>query len=338
MLTRPTLQTDFPLQGLNTFSLAAIARYYAQIGAPDQLSVLDQLPELAGLPRLILGGGSNVVLKGDYPGLVLHMAIQGREQVGEDDEFIYVRAGAGENWHDFVSWTLTCGWGGLENLSLIPGSVGAAPIQNIGAYGVELKDVFHALHWYEWATGTIHVLTDCGFGYRDSIFKNTLRDRGVILDVTFALPKQWQAKMTYGELAKSVPDGSTPTPRDIGDAICAIRRAKLPDPKLIANVGSFFKNPIVDADSRDALLHTYPELVSYRQPDGRFKLAAGWLIEQCGWKGRALGPVGMYQKQALVMVNLGGATGADVLALAQAIQQDVASRFAVRLEVEPEFV
>lgn len=331
------VQSHVSLQSFTTFGIAASARFYLRVSEVEQLQQLRHLPELANLPRLILGGGSNLILTHDFPGLVLHIALKGRELVGEDDQFVYIRAAAGENWHDFVQWTLAQGWGGLENLSLIPGCVGASPIQNIGAYGVEIKDCFHSLTWFEFATGKIHTFTlsDCRFAYRDSMFKHAALNQGVILDVTFALAKQWQAKLSYGDLAKVLQDIEKPTPQQVSSAICAIRQRKLPDPAFIGNSGSFFKNPLVSAENRAALLMRFPDLVSYPQTDGQYKLAAGWLIEQAGWRGRVAGRVGVYQKQALVLVNLGGATGAEVIALAQAIQADVKLKFSVSLEVEP---
>jgi len=332
------LQTDVALESLTTFGLVSRARFYVRITRPEQLRLLALQPELAGLPRLVLGGGSNVILTEDFPGVVIHMAIKGRSLLGQDEQFNYVRAEAGEVWHDFVAWTLEQGWGGLENLSLIPGSVGAAPIQNIGAYGVEIKDCFHALTWYEFATGEVHTLTDCRFAYRDSIFKHALRDLGIILSVTFALPRSWQPRLGYGDVARALAEISHPDAQDISRAICAIRLAKLPDPKITGNAGSFFKNPLVSAERRDALLQQYPGLVSYPQADGQYKLAAGWLIEQAGWKGRAIGQAAVYEKQALVLINSGGATGRDVVALSQAIRLDVLARFGVQLEVEPVFV
>jgi UDP-N-acetylmuramate dehydrogenase len=297
---------------------------------------------LAGLPRLVLGGGSNVLFTRDFAGLVLHMRSIGIEIVGEDADVTYVRAAAGENWHRFVQWTLMQGLNGLENLSLIPGSVGAAPIQNIGAYGVEVKDCFHALTAFDFETGKILALgkPDCRFGYRDSVFKNGLRDRAVILDVTFALPKRWQPNLRYADVAQELHARglAAPTARDISEAVIAIRTRKLPDPAVIGNAGSFFKNPVVPAMQRDALLARHPQLVSYAQPDGSFKLAAGWLIDQCGWKGKSIGAAGVYEKQALVLVNRGGASGPDIVRLAEAIQADVSARFGVMLEPEPVFV
>ena len=356
------LLSHFSLQSHNSFGIAAIARHYCRItdtgqlpllmaalaspaaplaSSPPVLSVMPDLPDLSGLPCLILGGGSNVILTRDFPGVVVHMALLGKACMAEDATQRLVRVAAGENWHDFVQWTLSQGWGGLENLSLIPGSAGAAPIQNIGAYGAEIKDFFHSLNWFEFATGQTHTMdrAACQFAYRDSIFKNSLRDQGVIVDVTFALPKQWQPRLGYGDVASALTSIAEPTPQQVSDAICAIRRQKLPDPKVIGNVGSFFKNPLVTLAQRNALQTRWPHLVSYPQPDGRHaKLAAGWLIEQTGWKGRALGQAGVYAKQALVLVNLGTASGGDVQVLAQTIQNAVFTQFAVQLEVEPVFV
>jgi len=297
---------------------------------------------LACLPRLVLGGGSNLLLTGDFDGLVLHMGNKGIGIIGEDRNAVYVKAAAGECWHQFVLWTLQQGLGGLENLSLIPGSVGAAPIQNIGAYGVELKDRFHALTAFDFETGQTFVLDNaaCRFGYRDSIFKREMRENAVVLDVTFALPKQWQPSVQYAELAQELAVRSleAPTPEQISQAIIAIRSRKLPDPAVIGNAGSFFKNPVVSKERRDALFSRFPALVSYPQADGSFKLAAGWLIDQCGWKGKSLGLAGVYEKQALVLVNRGGATGEEIAQLAKAIQEDVLSTFGVMLDPEPVFI
>jgi UDP-N-acetylmuramate dehydrogenase len=276
---------------------------------------------------------------------VLHMAIEGREVLGVDGangEHTLVRAAAGENWHGFVAWTLAQGLGGLENMSLIPGTVGAAPIQNIGAYGVELKDVFHSLTVYDLASGGLRSMTaaECRFGYRDSVFKHPAGAGLVIVDVTFALPTAWHPNLRYAELAQAVAAAGLDTPNapDISEMVVAIRRRKLPDPAVIGNAGSFFKNPVVSNARCAGLLAAFPALVHHAQPDGSEKLAAGWLIDQCGWKGRNLGAAGVYPKQALVLVNNGGATGAEVLALAQAIVDDVRRRYGVTLEPEPVFV
>ncbi|WP_334186981.1 UDP-N-acetylmuramate dehydrogenase [Noviherbaspirillum sp.] len=342
MTDRLPLQCDFSLHEHNTFGIRAKANAYIQVTSADILSEIRLDNSLSTLPRLVLGGGSNILLSGDFPGLVLHMCLKGIEIVGRDAQSTYVRAAAGESWHGLVCRTLELGLGGLENLSLIPGSVGAAPIQNIGAYGVELKDCFHALSAFDFDTGNIFTLNrdECDFGYRDSVFKHRLAGQAAILDVTFALPRQWQPNLNYAELEQelAVRGKPDPTARDISDAVVAIRTRKLPDPAVIGNAGSFFKNPVVPAAQRERLLAKHPKLVSYGQPDGSFKLAAGWLIDQCGWKGRRVGNAGVYEKQALVLVNHGGASGRELQDLAKAIQADVLARFGVELEPEPVIV
>jgi UDP-N-acetylmuramate dehydrogenase len=335
-----SLATDVSLEAFNTFGLAARARRYLRVTDPLQLAALAADPALAALPRLVLGGGSNLLLTRDVEALVLHMALSGKAIVGETPDAILVRAQAGENWHGFVQWTLAQGLGGLENMALIPGTVGAAPIQNIGAYGLEVKDRFHALTVFDFASGATRVLdaAACRFGYRDSVFKQPAGRDLVVLDVTFALPRAWAPDLRYAELAQALVDVPAPTPSQVSAAVVAIRRRKLPDPAVIGNAGSFFKNPLVTAAQCAALLEAWPGLVHHAQLDGSEKLAAGWLIDQCGWKGRNLGRAGVYPKQALVLVNNGGATGAEVLALARAIQQDVRERFGVELEPEPVMV
>lgn len=334
-----SLSTDVSLQAFNTFRIDARARRYLRIIDPAQLTQLGADPALAALPRLVLGGGSNLLLTRDVEALVLHMGLLGKAIVGQDETATLVRAQAGENWHGLVEWTLAQGLGGLENLALIPGTVGASPIQNIGAYGAEIKDVFHSLTVFDFATGTTRTMTaaDCRFGYRDSVFKHAEGRELVVLDVTFALPRAWTPNLRYAELAQAIAAQgiADPTPRQVGDAVIAIRRRKLPDPAEIGNAGSFFKNPVVSGEQCAQLLQAWPNLVHHRQPDGSEKLAAGWLIDQCGWKGKTLGRAGVYPKQALVLVNNGGATGAEVMALARAIQQDVRARFGVELEPEP---
>jgi UDP-N-acetylmuramate dehydrogenase len=327
---------DVSLQPFNTFGLAARARSYLRVTHPEQLARVAADPALRTLPRLVLGGGSNLLLTRDVEALVLHMGLAGKEVVGATDSATLVRAQAGENWHGFVLWTIAQGLGGLENLSLIPGTVGASPIQNIGAYGAEVKDVFHALTVFDFAAGATRTMTaqECRFGYRDSIFKHAEGRELVVLDVTFALPRAWTPNLRYAELAQAV-TVQDPSPRQVSDAVVAIRRRKLPDPAEIGNAGSFFKNPVVSKEHCARLLQAWPDLVHHVQPDGSEKLAAGWLIDRCGWKGRNLGRAGVYPKQALVLVNNGGATGAEVMALAQAIQHDVQARFGVLLEPEP---
>ncbi|MES2024032.1 MAG: UDP-N-acetylmuramate dehydrogenase [Pseudomonadota bacterium] len=336
------IQYNFSLRDLNTFGVQASAHAYLPVTSVDTLQGVKRDADLVAMPRLVLGGGSNILLTRDFPGLVLHVGIKGIEIVGEDTGATYVRAAAGENWHQFVQWTLTHGLGGLENLSLIPGSVGAAPIQNIGAYGIEIKDLFHSLTLFDFETGEQTTLNkaECMFGYRDSVFKHRLRDRAVVLDVTFALPKQWQPNLRYADVTNELAARSItqPTAQDISAAVIAIRTRKLPDPAVIGNAGSFFKNPVVTTAQRDALLQHYPNMVNYAQPDGSVKLAAGWLIDQCGWKGKTAGAAGVYENQALVLVNRGGASGAEIAQLAAAIQADVVQRFDVQLEPEPIFL
>ena len=339
------IEREANLSKNNTLALPGRAALYAYITASAQLESLRNSPAFAERRRFVLGGGSNLVLTGDYDGLVVHMAIAGRALLGEDAEAWYVRAGGGERWHDFVQWTLAQGWPGLENLSLIPGTVGAAPIQNIGAYGLEVAERFHCLDAFDMQTGetTRFDRAACRFGYRDSVFKQEgwHRDgRFVVTGVTFRLPKQWQPLTRYADidLELGAQKIATPSAQDVANAVIAIRQRKLPDPAQIPNAGSFFHNPVVDAATLQALLAKHPNMPHYPQADGRCKLAAGWLIEQAGWKGKNLGPVGMYEKQALVLVNRGGATGADVTVLMHAVQRDVRGAFGVALTPEPIFI
>lgn len=335
----PRLLADADLQPLNTFGLPGRARWLAEVGGEADMGELMARPEWAG-PRLILGGGSNLVLTGDFDGLVLRVAVRGRRLAGEEAESWLVEAGAGEPWHDFVRWTLAQDRPGLENLSLIPGTVGAAPVQNIGAYGLELAERFAWAEAMDLATGEVVRLDGpaCRFAYRDSLFKQEGAGRHLILRVTFRLPKAWRPVTAYADVAKELAGVAAPSATQVSDAVVAIRRRKLPDPLEIGNAGSFFKNPVVSAATHARLLAAHPGLPSYPQADGAVKLAAGWLIDQCGWKGRALGPVGTHPTQALVLVNRGGATGADVRRMAEAIQADVKGRFGVELEPEPVFV
>jgi UDP-N-acetylmuramate dehydrogenase len=333
------IQRQVSLRPFNTFGIDARAAHYLYVTDAALLEAVRQDAELAALPRLVLGGGSNMLFTRDFPGLVLHMGTKEIALLGENEAFTYIRASAGKDWHEFVLWTLDQGLGGLENLSLIPGTVGAAPVQNVGAYGAEVADHLHALHVFDFETGSIHTMNraDCGFGYRDSFFKQAARGRYVILDVTFALPKNWAANTGYADVEKELAarDIAKLTPRDVSDAVIAIRQRKLPDPAVQGNAGSFFKNPVVSAVQRDALMVQYPQLVSYPEKDGAFKLAAGWLVDQSGWRGKALGRAGVSATQALVLVNRGEASGEEVMQLAQRIQEDVARRFGVTLEIEP---
>lgn len=332
---------NIDLTRLNTLALTAKAARYQKITTPKQLTEA----ALNNEKRFILGGGSNLVLTQDFAGLVLHMAIPGKRLVKEDSEFWYIEAGAGENWHDFVQWTLRQGWPGLENLSLIPGTVGAAPIQNIGAYGLEVAERFHSLTAWDFEKQQFLMVdrNTCNFAYRDSLFKQQgwhLSGRMAITSVVFKLAKKWVANCRYADVANELAAQkiTEPTPQDIAQAIIVVRQRKLPDPALIPNAGSFFHNPIVTAEFAEKLAGDYPNLPRYPQPAGQIKLAAGWLIEQAGWKGKSLGPVGMYDKQALVLVNHGGATGTNVRETMAAVQAAVQQKFSVTLTPEPIFL
>ncbi|MDF2380534.1 UDP-N-acetylmuramate dehydrogenase [Nostoc ellipsosporum NOK] len=331
---------NFPLKDLNTFGVRANARYYA---AFDSIASLNEiLAAYPAQPLLILGGGSNVLLTKDFDGLVLKNDIRGIAKVAEDDEFIFVRAGAGENWHQFVLYTIAKGWGGLENLSLIPGCVGASPMQNIGAYGVEIKDVFEqltAFHLEERSNYTFRAQA-CEFGYRESVFKRKYKGQFVIAEVTFKLRKNPVLNTSYGAIASELKARGIdhPTIRDVSDVVISIRQSKLPDPKETGNAGSFFKNPSVNIPQFNQLKEQYPGIVAYANADGTMKLAAGWLIEQAGWKGYREGDAGVHAKQALVLVNHGNATGAEILALSEKIITSVKEKFDVELEREVNIV
>ncbi|EHR72654.1 UDP-N-acetylenolpyruvoylglucosamine reductase [Burkholderiales bacterium JOSHI_001] len=337
------LERGASLRAFNTFGLPATAHTLVHVrDEADVRRVVDH-PELGRLPKLVLGGGSNLILSRDPGAVVLRVEIPGRRLLREDPDAWIVEAGAGENWHELVAWTLAQGWPGLENLALIPGTVGAAPVQNIGAYGVEVADRFDSLDAVDLVTGRKVVLDQgaCRFGYRDSVFKQAgfggLAGKSVITRVRFRLPKPWVPVLGYLDLERKIADtGNTaPDAHTIFDWVCSIRRAKLPDPAQIGNAGSFFKNPVVSEEQCRDIIGRDPHVVHYPLPDGRFKLAAGWLIDACGWKGKTVGRAGVYDKQALVLVNHGGASGAEVLTLARAIQESVYGRFGIRLEPEP---
>jgi UDP-N-acetylmuramate dehydrogenase len=331
------LLADYSLLRHNTFGFDARARYAMRIDSVEAACALARDERIAGMPQLVLGGGSNIVLTRDFDGVALIVDIAGKRVIGEDDDAWLVEAGAGENWHEFVSWTLAQGMPGLENLALIPGTVGAAPIQNIGAYGLEMGERFERLHAVELATGARASFDRdaCAFGYRDSFFKRDGRGRFMITSVVFRLPKQWTPRADYADVARALENSPKHDAQAIFDAVVAVRSAKLPDWTKLGNAGSFFKNPVIGATAFDALRQREPEIVSYAQADGSVKLAAGWLIDRCGWKGRGIGGAAVHERQALVLVNRGGATGAQVLELAEAIKRDVLERFGVDLEMEP---
>ncbi|MGB6241628.1 MAG: UDP-N-acetylmuramate dehydrogenase [Castellaniella sp.] len=330
----PIAFTDQSLQHCNTLGLPA----QALVAVLDDEAAIPGLCQERGVPIFILGGGSNVVMQSHVQHRVLRVALRGIRLWQETADHWIVEAAAGESWHGFVTHCLDQGWPGLENLALIPGTVGAAPVQNIGAYGLELDQRLHSVVAWDLQAGQERTLlpSDCGFAYRDSVFKRAGAGRWLIVRVRFALPKTWLPRLDYPDL-RDHPSllGAAPMPRRIYEAVCDVRRRKLPDPAVLGNAGSFFKNPVVDAARAVALTQRFPDLRHYPQADGRVKLAAGWLIEQAGWKGRRLGPVGMHERQALVLVNHGGAQAADVQALAQAVRQSVRERFGVDLEQEP---
>ncbi|HYD77079.1 UDP-N-acetylmuramate dehydrogenase [Ramlibacter sp.] len=333
----------------NSFGIVAKARELVRVRSEADVVQLLSDARLAAAPKFVLGGGSNIVLTGDVRPLVLKVEIAGRRVVDDGPRATVVEAGAGENWHEVVDWTLAQGFAGLENLALIPGTVGAAPVQNIGAYGVELQDRFESLDAIDLQTGRVFTLdaAQCAFGYRDSVFKHAapegggrgmgLAGRALILRVRLRLPKPWKPELGYMDLERRRAESglARPSARQVFDWVCAIRSAKLPDPRVLGNAGSFFKNPTVSPEQCTDIIAREPGIVHYPMPDGSVKLAAGWLIDACGWKGKSVGNAGVYEKQALVLVNRGGATGGEVVTLARAIQTSVYERFGIRLEPEP---
>ena len=333
------IESGVSLKPYNTFGLPAVAHTLVRIASDADVRRVVDDPKLGRAPKFILGGGSNIILTRDMPQVVLKVEVRGMRIVEERADAWIVEAGAGENWHEFVRYTVEQGCHGLENLALIPGTVGAAPVQNIGAYGVELKDRFESLDAVDLVTGRSVTLRAgiCEFGYRDSAFKHSLAGRSVITRVRFRLPRPWQAVLGYLDIQRKIAETgiAAPDARRLFDWVCAIRRAKLPDPAAVGNAGSFFKNPVVTPEQCRDIIGRDPEIVHYPLPDGSVKLAAGWMIDACGWKGKTVGQAGVYEKQALVLVNRGAAIGSEVMTLARAIQESVYGRFGIRLEPEP---
>ncbi|MCW2291860.1 UDP-N-acetylmuramate dehydrogenase [Pseudomonas sp. BIGb0408] len=332
------VQAGVSLKAYNTFGVDVAARYFAEAADDDQVRQALSAARERQVPLLLLGGGSNLLLTADVEALVLRMASRGIRLLADDGQRVEIEAEAGEPWHGFVQWTLRQGFVGLENLSLIPGTVGASPVQNIGAYGVELKDCFLGLTALDRHSGEVRAfdLQDCAFAYRDSLFKRE-SGRWIILRVRFALSRNAPLHLDYGPVRQRLAEQGIEAPNasDVSRAICAIRSEKLPDPAVLGNAGSFFKNPLVPAELAERLQHIHADLVAYPQADGQVKLAAGWLIERAGWKGFRDGDAGVHRLQALVLVNYGQASGQQLLALAQRIQADIAERFGVSLEIEP---
>jgi len=334
------LVKNVDLSASNTLGLAARAQSVLCIDNDASLAAVCEAVRGHGVQR-VLGGGSNVVLAAELPGVTVQVQTRGVQLLTQSAQARVVQAQAGECWHDFVQYCLAQGWPGLENLALIPGTVGAAPVQNIGAYGVELAQRFHSLVAWDLQAGRVVEmgLQDCQFAYRDSVFKRAAPGRWLIVAVRFCLPVRWQPVLDYPDLQRYVDlqgvASDAVEAQDVFDAVCAIRRSKLPDPAVLPNAGSFFKNPVVTREQYLYLARTWPDLPAHAQAGGFYKLAAGWLVEQAGWKGKRVGAVGMHERQALVLVNHGGATANQVLALAAQVQASVQQRFGVLLEQEP---
>lgn len=332
-------QENVSLQSLHTFGTQVQARYLAHITQMHELQDILQSSVFQNNKRLFLGGGSNILFTQDFDGLVIKLDLQGREVIKENETHIWVKAMAGEDWDDFVAYCVDHNWGGIENLSLIPGNVGTSPIQNIGAYGIEIKDSFYQLEALNLSTGLSEVFKRdaCQFGYRSSYFKHAGKDQYVITSVSFQLSKiNHDFRTHYGAIQQELAQmGSTgQSLKDIRQAIIQIRNSKLPDPKVIGNAGSFFKNPVVSDETWRQLQLHHPDIVAYEQADGQKKLAAGWLIEKAGWKGFRDADAGVHPAQALVLVNYGTATGAQILRLAHTIQASVREKFGVIIEPE----
>jgi UDP-N-acetylmuramate dehydrogenase len=327
---------NFSLKECNTFGIDVNARKFASFINVDELSEL--ILEFQSLNTLILGGGSNILFTKDFDGLVLKNEITGVNLLHEDAEYVYVKAGAGENWHQFVLYCIERNWAGVENLSLIPGNVGASPMQNIGAYGVELENVFHSLEAFHVIEKKVYTFTksDCEFGYRESSFKKKYKNQFAILSVTFKLYKHPIFHTSYGAIQQELDKMGIQelSIKNISQAVINIRSSKLPDPKLIANAGSFFKNPEVSTIKYEELKSAFPAIIAYLLINGNVKLAAGWMIEQCGWKGVKRGEAGCHDKQALVLVNYGNATGQQIYDLSEEIVLSVKEKFGVALERE----
>ncbi|AKD24632.1 UDP-N-acetylenolpyruvoylglucosamine reductase [Polynucleobacter duraquae] len=331
------LTPNLGLKHRNSFGLDSMAEFAYEITSADQLPALMKELRDKKLAWRVLGGGSNVILPESLPGATILINILGQDLVKSDDTYSWLSVGAGVNWHELVSWTLEHNLPGFENLALIPGTVGAAPIQNIGAYGVEIGEYIDSIEVFDSTAHAFVTLPQeaCQFAYRDSYFKQN-PNRFIVTKVIFKIPKSWQARLQYADLAKQFTESnSKPSAKQIFDAVCTIRSKKLPDPAVIGNAGSFFQNPIVGNQQYEQLIKEFPNLVSYPDATGTRKLAAGWLIDQCGFKGKRIGPVGVYEKQALVLVNHGGGTSKDIMGLAKNIQEEVLGKFGVQLEIEP---
>ncbi len=331
------IKQNISLLAYNTFRIDVKAKYFVEVNSTEDLRLLISTDEFKSNKRFVLGGGSNLLLTKDFDGIVIRLAIKGIKVCEEDDD-VYVEAGAAEVWNDFVQYNVNKGYAGLENLSLIPGTVGASPIQNIGAYGVEIKDHFFSLEAFDLSSGEIKKFTkeQCEFGYRESVFKNKYKGQYIITSVVFKLSKTPNLKLHYGAIEEELKKRNilNPSIKDVAKVVSEIRVSKLPDPSTIGNSGSFFKNPIIDKATFERVLSNFPDVVNYPAGEGYVKLAAGWLIEQCGWKGKQIGNVGTWKNQALVIVNHGNASGKEIYDFSELIINSVFERFGVSLERE----
>jgi len=332
-----TIQNNFSLKKYNTFGIEAKAKQFVAVHSIEDLNTI--LKEHQSEPKFILGGGSNMLLTQDIKALVIHIDLKGKKVLKEDDDFVWVESQAGENWHEFVLWTIDQNFGGLENMSLIPGNVGTTPVQNIGAYGTEIKDTFVSCEAMTIATQVMKTFTkeECNFGYRESIFKHEAKDQFIITSVVFKLTKRnHKINTSYGDIAKELEkqNVTTPTLKDVSNAVIAIRQSKLPDPAALGNSGSFFKNPIIPKEQYEKVHALHPEMPHYVVSETEVKVPAGWLIEKAGFKGKRFGDAGIHKNQALVLVNYGNATGQEILAVSRDIQTTVLKEFGIAIEAE----
>jgi UDP-N-acetylmuramate dehydrogenase len=336
----PEIRQNHPLRDLNTFHVDAGARYFCECRSIKDLRELISDPVFLKGPRLILGGGSNILFTDDFNGLVIRPHILGREIIDEDRSTVKIQVGAGENWDDFVAWTTTWDFGGIENLSHIPGSVGSSPIQNIGAYGAEAEQAIERVFAIDVLTGQKLTFEHeaCRFGYRDSIFKTSWKDKCIVTSVVFRLAKKPVLNTGYQLVADKMAGRARQNVETLRQVIIEIRESKLPDPSKLGNAGSFFKNPVIPEAEYESLLNKYPDIPSYPAPAGARKIPAAWLIEHCGWKGKRIGDAGTFAMQPLVLVNHGNATGRQILELAKNIEEDVAAKYGIRLEKEVNIV
>ena len=329
---------NYPLLKLNTFGVDVKAKYFTSINTINELIEATKTNVFKDLELLILGGGSNILFTKDFDGLVILNNIKGKEIIDQNQQSIFLKIGAGENWHELVMYCVDNGWGGIENLSLIPGNTGTAPMQNIGAYGVEIKETFIELEALEISSGKIVKFnnSDCEFGYRESVFKNKMKNQYIILNITLELKKNPVLNINYGDVKAILESQNIKNPdiKEVSNAIISIRQSKLPDPKKIGNSGSFFKNPIVSLNQLELIKKKYPNVVNYEINENEFKIAAGWLIERAGWKGKKFNNYGIHEKQALVLVNYGLANGMEIFELSEKIILDIKDKFGITLERE----